>query len=311
MLDYRTHTFLEVYRRRSYTEAARALLITQPAVSQHVKQLESHYGCRLFTKTGRGIEPTPSGDMLYQQLLTMKNDELRMRAEAQALARCDSAHDLAPLIFGCTRTIADYVAPSIIAAHLKHHPSSPVTLQAGNTRELIRNLDEGKIDFALVEGSFDRSRFAYEVLSREKYVAIASGHGICPHGIPKRGENPWARPLSIHDLLSERLILREPGSGTREILQKHLAARDLSTGDFAGIVELGSIPTIKKCVQAGEGISFLYRVAVEPELERGDLEDITPLDFEIEHDFCLIWQIGSHYGPRFRALCDAWRQARA
>lgn len=317
MLDYRTHTFLEVYRQRSFTRAANSLMITQPAVSQHVKQLEAHYGCPLFVKTGRGIEPTPAADVLYQRLLTMENDERRMRDEARDLASSHAASDLAPLIFGCTRTIADHVAPRLVASHLIRHPNSPVTLRAGNTRDLVGALDRGDIDFALVEGSFDRERFDYEALSREPYIAVAGGAGAktkdaeptgTEQGASRAGHHAHiARPGSIRDLLGERLILREAGSGTREILEKHLAARDLAISDFAGTVELESIPTIKACVRGGAGITFMYRVAVEGELSRGELVDITPRDFSIEHDFCLIWQRGSQYAPRYRALCDTWR----
>lgn len=300
MLDYRTHTFLEVYRQRSFTRAAEALLITQPAVSQHVRQLETHYGCALFTKTGRGVEPTPAADLLYQRLLAMENDEGRLRAEAAELAARPTGTSTAPLIFGCTRTIADYVAPRLISTHLAAHPNANVTLRAGNTRDLICALERGEIDFALVEGSFDRSRFAYETLSHEAYIAVAAP-GI------EHPENASSQPTSIRQLLGQRLILREAGSGTREILEKHLAARDLAIEDFAGLVELESIPTIKACVRAGAGISFMYRVAVEAELEACELVDITPDDFQVEHDFCLIWQRGSQYAPRYRALCASWR----
>ena len=276
MLDYRTHTFLEVYRQRSFTRAAENLLITQPAASQHIRQMETHYGCTLFVKTGRGIEPTAAADLLYQRLLTMENDEARLAIEAVALAAEPSDTREAPLRLGCTRTIADYTAPRLMAEHLSTHPQAEVALLTGNTRELVRSLEEGTIDFALVEGFFDRQRFDVET-------------------------------LSVRDLLGERLILREAGSGTREILEKHLAARDLAVTDFAGIVEIESIPTIKACVRGGAGITFLYRVAVEEELARGKLADITPDDFAIEHDFCLIWQRGSQYAPRYRSLCDAWR----
>lgn len=299
MLDYRTHTFLEVYRQRSFTRAAAALLVTQPAVSQHIRQLEAHYGCELFSKTSRGVEPTPAGDLLYQRLLTIENDEARIRDEAAALAAGTAGEVAAdaPLHFGCTRTIADYVAPRLVAAHVQAHPHAEVALVAGNTRDLVAALDRGDIDFALVEGSFDRGRFAFATLSSERYCAVAAG---AASGVA-------SKRTSIRDLLGERLILREAGSGTREILEKHLAARDLALGDFAGIVELESIPAIKACVQAGAGITFMYRVAVEDELARGVLVDITPRDFHIEHDFCLIWQRGSLYGPRYRSLCDGWR----
>lgn len=300
MLDYRTHTFLEVYRQHSFTRAAEALLITQPAVSQHVRQLETHYGCALLTKTGRGVEPTPAADLLYQRLLAMENDEGRLRAETAELAARPTGTCAAPLIFGCTRTIADYAAPRLISTHLAAHPDASVTLRAGNTRDLVCALERGEIDFALVEGSFDRSRFAYETLSREAYVAVAAPGAGRPKDAP-------ARPASIRQLLGQRLILREGGSGTREILEKHLAARDLAVEDFAGIAELESIPTIKACVRAGAGISFMYRVAAEAELNTGELIDVTPDDFQVEHDFCLIWQRGSQYAPRYRSLCAAWR----
>ena len=309
MLDYRTHTFLEVYRQRSFTRAAENLLITQPAASQHIRQIETHYGCTLFVKTGRGIEPTAAADLLYQRLLTMENDEARLAIEAGALATEPSDTREAPLRLGCTRTIADYTAPRLMAAHLSTHPQAEVALLTGNTRELVRSLEEGTIDFALVEGFFDRQRFDFETLSRERYIAVASPKEAKRRAFDRRprADEAGRTAASVRDLLGERLILREAGSGTREILERHLAARDLAVTDFAGIVEIESIPAIKACVRGGAGITFLYRVAVEEELARGELADITPDDFAIEHDFCLIWQRGSQYASRYRALCDAWR----
>ena len=289
MLDYRTHTFLAVYRAGSFTRAAEELHVTQPAVSQHIRQLEAHYGCALFSKTGRGVEPTEAGRLLYRALDVEENDEARLRAEFDALAVEKDARP--PLRLGCTRTIADFVAPRVLSAHLCRHPDARVVMRTGNTAELVRLLDLGEIDFALVEGSFDRVRFDSVVFSHESFVAVAADGN---------------RPASIADLLGQRLILRESGSGTREILEHNLAARDLSVSDFSGIVELASIPAIKACVAAGAGMSFLYRVAVEAELEDGGLVDVTPADFAIEHDFALIWQRGSRYADRYRSLLREW-----
>ena len=285
MLDYRTHTFLAVYRSGSFTRAAEQLHITQPAVSQHIRQLEAHYGCTLFSKTGRGVEPTRAGRLLYQALDAERNDETRLRAELDSLQGEKNARP--PLRLGCTRTIADYVAPRVLTQHLARHPSEHVLMRTGNTAELVALIDAGEIDFALVEGYFDRRTFESAVFSREPFVAVAAS-----------GE----RPASITDLLGNRLVLREPGSGTREILERHLAACDLTVDDFAGVIELASIPTIKACVAGGAGVSFLYRVAVENELASGALVDVTPRDFAIKHDFSLIWQRGSRYASRYRAL---------
>ena len=289
MLDYRTHTFLAVVRAGSFTRAAEELHVTQPAVSQHVRQLETHYGCTLFSKTGRGVEPTRAGQLLYQALDAERNDEDRLRAELDALRGEKDARP--PLRLGCTRTIADYVAPRLLAQHLVRHPGEHVLMRTGNTAELVALIDAGEIDFALVEGYFDRKMFEGAPFSREPYLAVAAS-----------GE----RPASITDLLGNRLVLREPGSGTREILERHLAARDLAVDDFAGVIELASIPTIKACVAAGAGVSFMYRVAVESELASGTLADATPPDFAIEHDFRLIWQRGSRYADRYRSLLREW-----
>lgn len=293
MLDYRTHTFLAVCRTGSFTRAAEELHVTQPAVSQHIRQLEAHYGCALFSKTGRGVEPTAAGRLLYRAFDVEENDEARLRAELEALAAEKDAWP--PLRLGCTRTIADFVAPRVLSAHLERHPDARVIMRTGNTAELVDLLDLGEIDFALVEGSFDRATFDSAVFSRERFVAVAAG-----------GD----RPASIAELLDRRLILRESGSGTREILEHNLAARDLSVSDFSGIVELASIPAIKACVAAGTGVSFLYRVAVESELADGRLVEVTPKDFAIEHDFALIWQRGSRYANGYRALLREWTTVR-
>ncbi len=293
MLDYRAQTFLAVYRLRSFTRAAEALHITQPAVSQHIRQLEQNYRCALFAKVGRGIEPTAAGELIYRALDVAENDDKRLRAELDALAVADSARP--PLRFGCTRTVADFAAPRILAEHLRRHPDERICMRTGNTAELVALIDRGDIDFALVEGSFNRNLFDSAVFSHEPYVAVAAPETI-------------ARPTSIRDLLTCRLILRETDSGTREILEKHLAARDLEPADFAATIELASIPAIKACVEAKAGISFLYRAAVERELAAGTLVDITPADFSIEHGFALIWQRGSRYAGRYRALLRAWRR---
>lgn len=293
MLDYRTHTFLTVCRTGSLTRAAAELHVTQPAVSQHIRQLERHYGCRLFTKTGRGVTPTAAGELLRRELGAMESDEGRLRAELDALK--DEKDARPPLRLGCTRTVGDFVAPRILADHLRRHPNEQLRMRVGNTAELVGLLNGGEIDLALVEGSFDRASFESETFSREPFVAVAAA---------------GARPESIADLLGMRLVLREPGSGTREILERHLAARDLAVGDFAGVIELASIPAIKACVAAGAGVSFLYRVAVESELTDGRLVDVTPADFAVEHDLSLIWQRGSRYAPRWRALLREWTTVR-
>lgn len=302
VLDYRVYTFLAAYRAQSFTGAARELHITQPAVSQHIKHLEHRVGQTLFSTRGRAICPTAAANLLYQRLSVMANDEARLMAEIAQLG----AETVRPLRLGCTRTIADYVAPRVLTAHTIHHPEQPVSVRCGNTSELVARIKTGELDAALVEGSYDHRTFDGATLSNEPFVAVAapSTRGIGHDSDSRRAHrpNPSAAPATIKDLLACPLIVRESGSGSREILKRNLAARGIAVEDFASVTEVASIPIIKELVRAGRGITFIYRVAVEEDLHRGELCDITPADFGIEHPFDLIWQRGSIYEPRFRAF---------
>lgn len=364
VLDYRVHTFLAAYRARSFTAAARELHITQPAVSQHIKHLEHHVGQTLFNTRGRTVRPTAAADLLYRRLSVMANDETRLLAEMAQLG----TETARPLRLGCTRTIADYVAPRVLTVHATRHPEQPVSVRCGNTSELLARINAGDLDAALVEGSYDHRTFDGATLSTEPFIAVAapsmchfsssrdSGHGsdpscddgpgpgagtganagtnpdlnldtragssrnlnvgpgsnprrsieaganLSPLSAASRAHGQPATPATIKDLLACPLIVREAGSGSREILERNLAARGITVEDFASVTEVASIPLIKELVRAGRGITFIYRVAVEEDLHRGGLCDITPADFSIEHPFDLIWQRGSIYEPRFRAF---------
>lgn len=294
MLDYRVQTFLTAHRLGSFTRAARELHITQPAVSQHIRHLEAYYGCPLFTVRGRTLHPTAAGDVLYQRLSAMANDEERLRSEVAAL----SAGPDAPLRLGCTRTIADYMAPRLLAARAARHPGQGINLHCGNTCELLEQMETGRLDAALVEGLYDRRTFDGAALSIEPLIAIAAADaGIAPPG-------------TIDELLGQTLIVREEGSGSREILERSLAARGLGLGSFASVIEVASIPVIKEFVREGVGMTFIYRVAVEDDLAAGKVADVTPRDFALEHHFDLIWQRGSIYEERFRALLDELKECR-
>lgn len=311
MLDFRVHTFLIAYRLRSFTRAARELHISQPAVSQHIKHLEAHYQQELFTMRGRSVVPTPAGTLLYEKLHTLANDERRISAEL-ALIGADEGR---PLNLGCTRTIADFVAPQLLVTHARRHPAQRLNLRCGNTTELLRQIEDGTLDVALVEGPYDRRAFSGGTLSDEPFIAVAdagAGSGERAEDRTRRDRADSgccipARAGTIDDLLRLPLIVREAGSGSREILERNLIAHGLALDSFASVIELGSISVIKEFVRAGFGITFLYRVAVEDELAAGTLREVTPPDMRLHHHFDLVWQRGSIYEPQFSALLDLWR----
>ena len=106
----------------------------------------------------------------------------------------------------------------------------------------------------------------------------------------------------MEDLFGERLLLREEGSGTREVLERFLESQNLGVEDFERTMEVGSLHTIKELTKAGCGITFLYEIAVREELEKGTLKRLCLDNFQISHEFTFIWRRGSIYASHYREL---------
>lgn len=269
----------------NFTRASEKLNITQPAVSQHIRFLEKHYNTKLFRYEGKKLQLTGAGEILRNASLTMKHDELSIQDEML------KAEDEKELRFGATRTVGDALMGNILERYLRKYPEARIHMEVDNTRELLMRLDEGEIDFALVEGFFKKSEYESQVYSVENYIAVCSPD----HQFQKE-------PVSVEDLFQERLLLREQGSGTREVLERYLSAKNLSLADFRKVMEAGSLQTIKELTKASCGITFLYEVAVRRELADGVLKRIPLEDFHISHEFAFIWRRGSIYADRYREL---------
>ena len=289
MLDFRMETFLTVCRYMNFTRASEKLNITQPAVSQHIRFLEKHYNTKLFRYEGKKLRLTGAGEILRNASLTMMHDEQSMQNEMQ------KTEQEAEIRFGATRTIGDAVMGQVLEKYLARYPQARIHMEVENTHDLLVRLDEGRIDFALVEGFFKKTEYDFQIFSREKYIAV------CSPDYTFRDT-----PDCIEKLFQERLLLREEGSGTREVLERCLEAHNLSIQDFAKRMEVGSMQTIKELTKAGCGITFLYEAAVCRELEDGSLRQIPLRDFPVVHEFAFICRPGSiyaeWYGELFRGV---------
>ena len=289
MLDFRVQTFLAVCRTLNYTKAAEILHITQPAVSQHIHFLEQHYGVKLFHYEKKKLTLTPQGKILKNRLIVLQNDERRVNKELQSVFSGKLS-----ISIGVTMTVGEYAIADPLSALLKNHPDWSIHVIFGNTQKLLGLLEAGTIDFALVEGYYSQDDFAHRTFSRQPFVAVcAADHQFAVGEVETLG-----------DLPAERIIVREPGSGTREILERNLAVKGIQVSDFKSSVEVGNMHTIISLLKNDCGISFLYRIAVEPELEAGTLKEIPLKDFQMMHNFDFIWEKGSVYSPRIEAICD-------
>ena len=286
MQDFRMSTFLSVCRTLNYTRSAAELNITQPAVSQHIAYLEKAYGAKLLSYRGKKLALTPAGELLRDAAATMAHDEATLRDAIAALAGPRRR-----LRLGMTLTAGEYVLAEPLAHYLVGHPEVQVRIASSDTERLLAQLHAGEIDCALVEGFFDKSAYAWDTFSTERLVAIcAPGHALA------------GRTCAFEDLLSEHVLVREEGSGTRAVLEHALAAQNLTVDGFAQASVVESLDVIKILVEHDLGISFLYEAAVARELAAGTLRVIDLEGLAILHDIAFIRLKNSVFEREFQNL---------
>lgn len=253
MLDQRWNTFLVLCETMNYTRAAERLCLTQPAVTHHIHYLEDYYGCRLFSYEGKVLRLTEAGVRLREFTRSMAYN-------ARKVETAMAAPTPISLRVGASKTIGEYLIAPKVERFLRAQPEAAFSLLVDNTQVLLQALEEGRLDFALVEGYFDRSRYDSCLYRQEAFFGVcAPGHRLSGRAVP------------LDELSGERLILREEGSGTRAIFEEALHRRNYSLDSFPGVVTISDFNTIKSLVADGLGISFLYAPVVARELEAGTL----------------------------------------
>ncbi|MEA5142990.1 MAG: LysR family transcriptional regulator [Oscillibacter sp.] len=251
MRDDKIHTFLTLCDTMNYRLAAEHLHITQPAVTQHIHALEQYYGCRLFLYDGHRLQKTQGAATLERYARGMVYQEEKLM---QALHPLPENH----LTIGATKTIGEFVIAGQVARYLKN-PRNHLDVLVGNTREMLHLLDRGQIDFALVEGNFDRAQYDCRLYRKEPFG------GLCGRSHPFAG-----RTVTAEELFGETLLLRESGSGTRDVLEQVLTQANRSLTEFARVVTVSSFGLLCSLAAQGAGISFAYEAIAQshPQLAR-------------------------------------------
>ncbi len=295
MLDFRLLTFLKLCELKSYTKTARLLHITQPTVTQHIQYLERQYGVPLVEYHGKTVALTAKGEQLYRFVLAMQADSRRVR---QILKEPDT--EKRHMKFGATLTIGQYIMPRIMAKYFKQHPHVQITMPVENTERLLLRLNAGEIDFAVIEGYFDKQAYGHALLSCEKFLAVcAPEHTLC------------SRVRKLDELCGYPLVIREKGSGTRDIFEHILKEHYLSLDDYTQVLELGSFQVIKDLVCRGIGFTCAYEPVVKEELQTGLLTEIPIAHFSAEREFHFVYLKDSVFEEeylefyRFCKLCLA------
>ncbi len=273
MLDYRFETFLVLSKLGSYTKTAQYLHITQPAVSQHIKYLEEYYGCKLFYYEGKTLMLTQRGKLLNDFAVTMNSDSIRIKE----LMNKEELKNL-PLEFGVTLSIGEYIMPKILKKLINTYPNQDISMIVDNTKSLLDRLRDGKLSFVILEGHFDKSGYDYEVLAVESFIPVCSGE------YPLANQN-----INFKEILNHRLLIREKGSGVRNVFDQILYENNFNLDNFKSITEIGNTNAIKELVKDGLGISFLYKAVVDKEIERGEICQIYIENYNVRHDFAFVY----------------------
>ena len=243
MVDRRVDTFLLLCQLMNYRKTADALGITQPAVTQQIHFLEREYGCKLFTYENSRLRKTEAAITLEQYARAIRLQDQHLRDKLSSTVR--------ELKIGATKTIGDYVLKEDIQRYLSKEDHA-LSLVVDNTEHLLKMLDENQLDFAVIEGYFDRSLFDNQLFRKEPFV------GICPQNHPFAGKE-----VSLEELFQETIIHREAGSGTRAILEQKLRGYNESLDRFKRQICISSFPVILDLVKKGFGVSFVYEVLAD------------------------------------------------
>ena len=191
-------------------------------------------------------------------------------------------------------TIGEYAIVDKIADFLIGHPEMNLHIHYGNTTQLLTLLDEGIINLALVEGNYPKENYEHKNYSTEEYIAVCAKDHTFKEKFPE----------TMQELVKERLLVREPGSGTRNILEELLLASGMGIKDFLHYTEVENMHTIIGLLKRDCGISFMYKIAVADELKNGTLKEIRLSDFKMQHAFDFIWEKGSIYTEKYIGICE-------
>lgn len=267
MLDYRVYTFLTLYDEMNYRKTAEKLNMTQPGVTQHIHYLEKYYGVKLFEYDGRTLSKTKNAERLKRYLDSSKAEEIDIR---ESFLSSDTVN----ITVGATKTIGEFVIVPQIRNYLKNG-SHRLELIIDNTEILLQKLENSEIDFALVEGVFDKSKYGYKLYKKEKFV------GVCAKN--HRFAN---KTVTLEDVFCEDVLVRERLSGTRMLLQNAIGDRGFSFDKFKRCTTVNNFSVICDLVANNHAITFAYEPVTRC---RGDLATFKVQDMKIVGEFNFVF----------------------
>jgi DNA-binding transcriptional LysR family regulator len=248
--------FCAVVERKSFSQAAEKLGVTQPAISLQIRALEQRLGQTLLDRSGRRVEPTEAGRRLYRSAQRMLALEAQLLDEVAA----DEATVTGTLAIGASTGPGAHLVPLLLCDFQQQHADLHIALSIWDTQTVIERVAERDVELGVV-GALRRHRsLEFEPLVRDEIVlAVPPTHRAA------------GGSLAVDDLRDETLIVMQEGAGVRQVIEEELRRAGLRLRGVEGKLELGLQESVKSAVAAGYGVAFISRTAIEGELARGTL----------------------------------------
>lgn len=274
MADFRLQVFYTVAKRLSFTKASAELLITQPAVTKHIHELEEQYKARLFERRGNRIALTEAGKLLLdyaEQIFQLYKDAA---FEINALHK----HREGLLKLGASTTMSQYIAAPLLAQFRNKFPDVQLSLITANTEHIERELIGKDIEIGIIEGYSRNPEISYEPFLKDELVLVCSSK----HPLAKRAE------LTVDELKNIRFVMREHGSGTQDVIEHALKNAGIHIGELQVEIRLGSTESIKSYLRNAPCMAFMSVYAITDEVKSGLLKVIDVEGLTIERSFYLV-----------------------
>lgn len=274
MSDFRLKVFYSVAKHLSFTQASKELYISQPAITKHIRELESLYGVRLFDRMGNKISLTDAGKLMLEHCEQILAAYRRLEYDMNLLKN-EWTGDLR---LGASTTISQYVLPPILARFTEKYPKVNVTLMDTNSRNIEQALQNHDIDLGLVEGVFRLPSLKYEPFLHDELVPVVGTQSK----LAKKDE------IGLDELQQLPLVLRERGSGTLDAIEMAFDEVGLKLSSMNVRLYLGGTESIKSFLRCSDSLGIVSLQAVAPELRRGDFKIIDIKGMQIKRHFCFV-----------------------
>ncbi|MEK3884425.1 selenium metabolism-associated LysR family transcriptional regulator [Paenibacillus sp. PL2-23] len=272
---HQLHIFYTVAERGSFSAAAQALHMTQPAVTMQVQSLEDYFGTKLLQRSTKRIDLTEAG----RALMPYAKSSIELIRDTDQAMSTFTKQLKGRLQLGSSLTIGEYILPRLLGPFGQEYPHITISMKVMNTAQIMEEILNHQLNFGLIEAPVNHPDMHMEaVMSDELMLVVPKGHPLA--------DQP---AVTLEEALQYPFVLREQGSGTRLVMEEQLKKKNMDPASLNVVMELGSTGAIKSAVEAGLGISFLSSSSVKHEVALGLIKLVKITDSKFQREFYSIY----------------------